>query len=217
MMGWWNSLEPLNQWFYGAAFFFSAIFLWQFISSMIGMGGEADVDLGVDADIDVEGIDLDDIEAHSLEEAAETTAAFKLLSLRAILAFLTLFTWAGAMYLNAGKDTGAALTYAVLWGAAGWVIVALLVNWMRKLAETGTPRLATCVGRRGLVYLDIPADGQGEVRVLVSGSVSHVKARAVGGEGLKAGTAARVVRVLDQTTIEVEPAQTNQAEAGNQQ
>lgn len=201
MMEWWNSLEQLNQWFYGVAVFFSVIFLWQFISSLIGLGGAE-----VDADIDADGLDLDDIEAHAIEEAGETITAFKILSLRAILAFCTMFSWAEALYLSLGKNVADATLYAVLWGLAGWVVVALLVNLMRKLAETGTPRLATCVGRRGMVYLDIPANGQGEVRVLVSGTISHVKARSSEGRAVSAGAPIRVLSVLDSSTVEVEPA-----------
>ena len=43
MMEWWRGLETVTQWFYGAATFFSAIFLWQFITSLIGLGGAEDV------------------------------------------------------------------------------------------------------------------------------------------------------------------------------
>ena len=90
MNEWWNGLDALNKAFYIGAGFFSLIFLWQFLASLIGMAGEgADVD--VDADMDVDGLDLDDIEAGAIEEAGETVAAFNVLSLRAILAFCTLF------------------------------------------------------------------------------------------------------------------------------
>ena len=214
MNEWWNSLDSLNQWFYGTAVFFSVIFLWQFISSLIGLGGEADVD--VDADIDAEGLDLDDIEAHSLEEAGQSAAAFKVLSLRAILAFCTMFTWAGAMYLNTGLSVDRSILYALLWGCGGWVVVVLLVNWMRKLAETGTPQLATCVGDNGVVYLDVPDGGRGEIRVMVSGAMAHVRARSADGKAISAGAAIRVVRLADHTTVEVEPAGKNQSkdEAG---
>ena len=203
MIDWWNGLGPLNQWFYGAAFFFSVIFLWQFISSIVGMGG--DVDVATDADVDVDGLDMDQLEAHSLEEAGDTMVAFKVLSLRAILAFCTLFTWAGALYLNNGTGVTRSLLYATLWGLSGWVVVALLVNWIRRLGESGTQRLATCVGTSGAVYLDIPAGGQGEVRVAVSGVMTHVKARAAGDAAIKAGTPVRVRCLLDAGTIEVEP------------
>lgn len=206
MIEWWNSLTGVNQGFYIAAAVLSLIFIWQFISALVGLSaGETDVDIEADTDVDTDGMDLDDIEAHSLEEAGESVAAFKVLSLRAVMAFLMLFCWAAGMYLNTGTPLSRALLYATGWGLGAWVVVTLLVNLLRRLAETGTARLSTCVGGRGMVYLNIPAGGQGEVRVAVSGTISLVKARACGGGEIKAGTAVRVVRMLDQTTVEVRP------------
>ena len=50
-------------------------------------------------------------------------------------------------------------------GLAGWFVVAMLMYAMRRLAEPGTRRLASCVGRAGTVYLNIPAGGQGDRRL----------------------------------------------------
>jgi len=215
MIAWWSDLSGANQVFYVLAAFFSAIFLWQFISMLIGLaGGDTDVEMDTDVDVDVDAdfdadldadVDVDGIEGHSFEDASESVAAFRYLSLRAILAFCTLFCWAVAMYMDIGKTMTQALAYAVAWGAAGWFVVSLLVNWMRKLAETGTAQLATAVNTTGSVYLDIPSGGSGEVRVTVSGAVSMVKARAAGDLQIKAGTPVRVVRLLDKTTVEVRP------------
>ena len=218
MMDWWNGLELLNKVFYGAAGFFTLLFAWQFIASLIGLAGgdmdvETGVEAGVDSDIDVGdgGMDLDDIEAHSIEDAAESTMAFRVLSVRAVLAFFTLFTWAGALYLNAEKEIGQALVLATVWGLAAWVVVAVLLHWLRRLAESGNPSLATCVGGRGSVYMDIPPGGQGQVRVAVSGVVSMVRARAAGGDEVKAGTPVQVIRQLDGSTVEVRPVASEEA------
>lgn len=205
MSDWWSSLESANKVFYALACFFSAIFVWQFLSSLIGLAGEADVDVEVDADIDVDGIDLDSVESAGIEEAGESVASFKMLSLRAILAFCTLFSWATAMYRNSGVAWTRTLLYATFWGLAGWIMVALLVWLIRKLAETGNPRVATCVGTEGTVYLDIPAEGFGEVRAVVSGVVSRVKARSVGSEAIPSGKRIKIIRALDPTTVEVQP------------
>jgi membrane protein implicated in regulation of membrane protease activity len=220
MMEWWKALSTINQVFYAVAAFFSVLFLWQFISSLIGLAGsdvDADIDADVDADIDGDvDVDVDDIEAHSIEDAAESTMAFRIFSVRAILAFFTLFFWAGAMYLDAGKPLTNTLILALAWGLAAWVFVAVLIHWLRKLAETGTQQLSTCVGKRGSVYLDIPAEGQGEVRVIVSGVISMVKARAAGGNEIKAGTPVQVVRMLDGSSVEVQPVEPKAKENGKE-
>ena len=194
MGDWWSSLEAATKVFYAIAWFFSAIFLWQFLASVIGLAGDSDLD--VDADLDIDGMDMDGLEA---------IASFRMLSLRAILAFCTLFCWATAMYRDGGKLWTQSLLLATLWGLAGWVLVAVVVWQMRKLAETGNPRLATCVGTEGTVYLDIPAEGSGEVRTLVSGVVSRIKARSVGEVVIPSGQRVTIIRTLGPTTVEVEP------------
>lgn len=208
MFEWWNGLTTLNQVCYAAAAFFSVIFLWQFISSLIGLaGGEADFD-GAEGDVDADGgveVDVDDIEAHSAADAADSTVAFRILSVRAILAFCMLFSWAAALYLDAGKEETQAIVLAVFWGLAAWAVVAILIHWLRKLAETGTRKLSTAVGREGTVYLEIPSGGTGEVRVRVSGVISVVKARGEGGEHVRSGTPVRVVGVVGGNTVKVRP------------
>jgi membrane protein implicated in regulation of membrane protease activity len=164
-----------------------------------------DGDVGADADGNVD-VSVDSIEAHSLHDAAESTAAFHILSVRAILAFLTLFFWAGALYLDNGKPTSQSVALAMGWGVAAWAAVAVLLHWLRKTTESGNRRLSTAIGQTGTVYLDIPAGGQGEVRLAVSGVVSLIKARSVGGSPIKAGSAVTVTRLLDINCVEVLPA-----------
>ena len=214
MTEWWQELTAVAKWFYGGAVFFSVFFLWQFISSLIGLSGGEDIDvdagdMDVDADVDA------DIEAASAGDAAESLAAFRLLSIRAILAFFTMFAWAGALYLDVGVETNWAIGYATLWGWGGFLTVAVVVNLMRRLAETGTARLATSVGTTGTVYLNVPAGGEGEARVTVSGSIRYVKARGAGGREIQAGTPIRVVRSLGTNIIEIEPIDETQSERGN--
>lgn len=192
---WWNGLGTLNHWFYGAAFFFSFFFAWQFIMSLIGLaGGEMTVDTHVDPSW----------EHHAPDDASDTMSAFKLLSIHSILAFLTLFSWGGALYMSQGVPVSRSLVYAFLWGAAALLIVSWLLYALRRLTSSGNMQLASCVGTDGTVHLDIPANGMGEVRVLCGNAITHFKARSVGGVAMKAGTPVRVVRVAGQNTIEVE-------------
>lgn len=201
-------MATMTQAFYIAASFFSIIFIWQFVASLIGLsGGDMDVDGAVDADFDLDVGDaadaMDAADAADAGDAIDSLDAFRLFSIRAILAFCTLFFWAGAMYLDQGEYKPLALSYAFGWGLAGWFVVTLLINWMRKLAESGNPRIASCVGTRGAVYMDIPADGIGKVRVTVTGVISMVDARSVGDEAISAGTPVEVLSKLDDSTVSV--------------
>ena len=202
MAEWWHNLTPVNQSFYIAAAFFSAFFLWQLAAALLGLaGGDHNLDGhdGLDTHVDVGGAH------HTPDDAAATVVAFKLLSIRSVLAFLTLFAWAAALYLNTGLTVGTAMGYGAVWGAAAMLVVSVLMYLLRRMTEEGNPRIQTCLNAAGVVYLDIPAAGQGEVRVLVSGVSTHLKARCAGGLELKAGRQVRVVRIIGPTLIEVQP------------
>ena len=72
------------------------------------------------------------------------------------------------------------------------------------MTETGNIRISTCVGATGSVYLDIPADGDGEIRVLCSGVLTHLKARSANGAAVKAGAVVKVTRVTGPNSVEIE-------------
>ena len=129
---------------------------------------------------------------------------FRMLSIRSLLAFGMLSSWAGALYLQRGASSWLAILYAVLWGSAGMLVVGLFFWLLPRLSEEGTAQLGTAVGRTGQVYMDIPKDGVGQVRILVGNTIKFVKARSVSGEDLPAGTAVRAVKTLDSVTLEVE-------------
>jgi hypothetical protein len=193
MSAWWGGLTPLNQWFYIAAAFFSVFFFWQLLAGLFGLAGDHDVDTSVES-----------TDAHDVPpDAHDTLAVFRMLSIRSVLAFFTLFSWAGALYLNDGYASGRAIGIAAIWGIGAMVIVSLLLRFMRKMTDSGTMSLESCVGTPGTVYLDIPAGGQGEVRVLCSGSVTLLKARAADGSALKAGAAVTVTRMAGPDVVEV--------------
>ena len=200
---WWSGLDVINQWLYAAAFFFGAFFLWQLIAAVMGISADHSIDHDLTSSVDTmadHGVG-DTTAAH---DAAATLDVFRLLSFRSVLAFLTMFTWAGALYMNNGTKVGLALLYGTFWGLGGMVAVAGLMYLMQKATESGNANLSTCIGAEGTVYLNIAEGGDGEVRVSVSGVVHTVRARSAGGVPIKAGTAIHVKRVLGPNMVEVE-------------
>ncbi|NLS78560.1 MAG: hypothetical protein GXY76_15005 [Chloroflexi bacterium] len=204
---WWNSLSALNRWFYVAAVFFSTIFVWQLVASFTALGGGegADAD-GTDAGVDLDpDADLDDLHPGSnLVEDASGISTFRLLSVRSILAFGMLFSWAGALYLSQDHGAAAAMGRAIVWGLTGMVIVASFFWLLPRLTEEGNADVRSAVGSVGLVYIDIPSGGLGQVRVLVNGVVSFVRARSADGGALPAGTVVRVKLKSGDGILEVE-------------
>ena len=196
MMEWWNSLDTIIRGFYIAAAFFSVFLVWQLVAALIGLSGDSG-----DADVDsADGHDFDHDMAH---DAHDTTMAFRLLSIRSILAFCTLFSWAGAMYMQTGSTLSTALLYAVLWGGAAMGVVAGFFHVMRRMTESGNLKIASCVGTQGTVHIDIPKDSMGEARVTVNGVMQVFRARSAGGDPIAAGTVITVTRVMGPNTIEV--------------
>jgi len=200
MMNWWHSLTGVNRAFFSVAAFFSVFFIWQLLAAFLGLGND---DCGDAGNVDVDGHG-DAFEHGADVDSTATVVAFKLLSVRAIITFCTLFSWGCALYLNRGDSLTRAMGVSTIWGIAGMICVGLLLYMLPKLAHTGTRRIASAVGAQGTVYLDIPKGGTGEVRVAVSNVISCVKARAPGGKALKTGTVIVVKRALDETTVEVD-------------
>jgi hypothetical protein len=195
MQEWWAGLTGIVQFFYGMAAFFSVFFLWQMIGAFMGLDGDS-MDMG--ADVTDVPADMD------FEDVMESSEAFKVLSLRSIITFFTLFSWGGALYMSDGVPTGKAMGIASIWGLVGMFAIAGIFYFMGKMSETGTKDVTTAKGRIATVYLDIPANGFGEIKIAVSGAVEHIKAKSVNGEALPAGTQVRVVQVVSQTLVGVE-------------
>ena len=221
MTEWWANLTALNQAFYYAALFFGVLFLWQIIAALIGLGdhdtdADADGDFTGDHDVTVDhDVTYEDFEHGAASDAIESTVSFRLLGVRSVITFFTLFTWGGAMYMDRGDPVTVAIAYGMIWGLIGMFIIAGLFYLLGRLTETGTADLASCVGKRAMVYLNIPAGGQGEIRAEVGGVLRHVKARA-GDLAIEAGRHVRVVRRLTETTVEVEPVPPKETETQQQ-
>ena len=200
MQAWWSELAPLNQAFYGCAVFFTLLFLWQFITTLIGLGDSAD-GLGDDFNANDAGPDVDN------SPYDHGVATFQLLSLRSIIAFGMLFGWAGALYLDLGLSIEESVLRGLVWGGAGMVLVAYFFYKVQQLSESHNRNLSSCIGNEGEVYIDIPENGAGQIRVMESGAVNYVSARSKDGQPIQNKTPIRVLRTLDMTTVEVEPIQ----------
>jgi hypothetical protein len=194
MYEWWGSLDPLTHTFFLAAFGLSVVFVLQMLAALFGLAHHGG-DFGA---ADGHG---DAVESGA---AVDSNVGFQLVSVRSVIAFLLLFSWAAAFYLMKHWSVTPALLVAVFWGLGAMFAVAGVYYFIRRMTEIGSPRLATCVGLVASVYQDIPAGGVGNIRTLVSGVITLVDARSVGPEPLKGGTSVRVRRVLGPTLVEVE-------------
>ncbi|NLD71695.1 MAG: hypothetical protein GX649_03140 [Chloroflexi bacterium] len=206
MITWWSGLTPLNQLFWVLVVFFTTLFAWQFVASFTGFVGEGGPDLDGDGDLgDGDFADADgDLDGDGdLADDSSGVFTFRLLSLRSALAFLTLFSWASALYLGADISYFRAFLLAALWGLAGMVAVAAFFWALPRLSEEGTMDVRRAVGEPATVYVTVPPEGTGQVRVVVGERVSYLRARSATGSVIRPGTPVRVLRV-EGSVLEVE-------------
>jgi len=212
MDAWWEGLSALNKGFALAALFFTVLFAWQIISMLIGL------DVHGDSDVSHDGFDSADGHAdaghevhhhgygsHDAGHQLGGEVTFTLVSVRSVLAFATLFAWAGTLYLMTGTSPITAIALSALWGLAAMFGVSYVVYKLLQLQEVGNVSLWTAIGEEGVVYMDVPAEGAGKVRIKVGGVVSFIGARSGIESSLVAGTKVRVSRIIDSRTVEVVP------------
>lgn len=215
MEAWWEGLSALNKGFALAALFFTVLFAWQIVSMLIGL------DVHGDSDVSHGGIDHPDADAgishhgygsHDAGHQLGGEVTFTLVSVRSVLAFATLFGWAGSLYLRTGTSPITAIALSALWGLAAMFGVSYVVYKLLQLQEVGNVSLWTSIGEEGVVYMDVPAEGAGKVRIKVGGVVSFIGARSGIESSLVAGTKVRVSRIIDSRTVEVVPFDYGQGE-----
>ncbi|MBI5248012.1 MAG: NfeD family protein, partial [Desulfomonile tiedjei] len=113
--------------------------------------------------------------------------------------------WSGTLYLYEGTSPALAFLYSIFWGLLAMFGVSYLLYGLLRLQERGNISYWTAIGTEGTVYLEIPAQGVGQIRVSVSGVISFLKARSSDGMPLPASTKVTVVGMDENNVLEVKP------------
>ena len=151
--------------YWGFAIGGSVIFAITAVAALFGLGGAESADADIDVDMDGE-IDIVHPDSGLFD--------FKLISFRSILAFIAMFGWGGVVFGDRGW-TG--LAVAVGCGLVTMAITAYLIMSILKLQQNGTRANASLVGKKGTVYLAIPAGGRGKVVLDLGDSTREITAR----------------------------------------
>jgi hypothetical protein len=181
------------------------VFVCQFVMALIGFGAE-DLDLVDDVPDDASGDfgDVADDQGHITGHGS--TWLFGIISFRTVVAALTFFGLAGYAAQEAGQGGGPSVAIAVACGGAAMLGVHWLMRLMYRLSQDRSLRIGNAVGRRGTIYVPVPADSQGAGKVQVNVQDRLVEYAAMSPESEDLPTGARVVitRVISPTTVEVE-------------
>jgi membrane protein implicated in regulation of membrane protease activity len=181
-----TQLDVLGKFFWLAAICGTLFFILRTVLMFSG----GDIDDGVDARID-EGSD----------------AAFEVLSINGITAFVMMFGWAGlTAYLQYKRSAGLSLLIAFFIGVVSMLMMAWLFHLSRKMVSHGaTLNVNDLVGLTASVYQTIPAEGIGKITVSVaSGGTREWNAVSAEKTEIASFTSVKIVKVIDSQTVTVQ-------------
>lgn len=203
----------------------------QFVLTLMGIGGDHDVDGGgADVHADFGGHDVGhhglgghDVAGHhngtgthhEAQGHPATNWLFGLITFRTIIAGLAFFGLIGLALLNTpGVSETIAFLGALAAGALAVVVVGLVMRSLSRLNIDGTVRIQKAVGATGTVYLTIPGanGGTGKIHVSVQNQLKEYRAMTPHAD-LPTGTKVVVVKVIGSDTVEVTPAESLETSA----
>jgi uncharacterized membrane protein YfcA len=186
MTDWWNSLLIEKQIFYAIGLFSLAVLLLQIVLTLIGVGHH-------DADFSGHG---------------DHDSGMGLLTVRTVTAFFVGFGWTGVLMLNRGYSTPAAIAAGTGTGALFLFTTWFLIHNLLRLQSTGgNVDYNNALGTVGTVYVTIPAAeaGGGQIELTIQGRLMMAEAYTKAARNLLPNSKARVVGLIGQSTLLVEP------------
>jgi len=209
------------QFFLLCAVVAGTIFLVQFVLTMLGVLGDADLDLDVpDADIDFDGGDFDggaDFGAAdggpamdtSIDTPADSATGqlFRMISLRTLVAGVLFFGLGGMLALDNGAPPWLALAIGAVCGGGAFYAVYWVFRLIYGMGEDHTARIHDALGAGGTVYVPIPPGGEGvgKVQLRMAGRIIEMAARSSVDYQLPTGTRIQVTKLAGPTTVVVRP------------
>lgn len=127
------------------------------------------------------------------------------LSLRAILAAVTVFGLAGLSAGSMGAGTPISLPIALGGAAAAMLLVAFCLRTLNRLTDDGTARIENSIGAQGVVYVTIPAHekGMGKVHLNLQHRTVELDAVTYDTRPIETGTRVIVTSVVGPGMVEV--------------
>ncbi|WP_420570785.1 hypothetical protein [Kordia sp.] len=189
MGDWFSTLTLFEKSYWIIAGISSTIFVFVLITTFLV--GDTD---GIDGDVDA------DIES-------DTGIGFQFFSFKNLVAFFTIFSWAGISCIDAGYGKGITILVSVIAGLIMMTIMATLIYYINKLVSSGTLKLENAIGNIGEVYLTIGANRSkiGKVHVNIQGALRELDALADSEENLKTGTVIEVKEITGTGILIVQP------------
>lgn len=183
MMNFFDSLEPMQRFFWIIAICASLVFIIQTIMTFVGLGTDADVDAGpMDGSVD----------------SVEDGSLSGVFSFRNLINFLLGYGWAGVLLFDSIEKGLLLQLVAIAVGLLFVMAFVLMFRQVMKLSHDGSFKMNEAVGLKADVYLRIPAarSGRGKVQVSVKGSVHEIDAVTDRAEEIPTGGQVEILEVL---------------------
>lgn len=163
------------------ALLFSFLFVIQIIISLFIGDGDGDYDI-------------------SDEGHGDATQFF---TIRNMIAFFTMFGWAGLTAYKSGLSNAWVIVIAVASGVSMVALLVFLMNRASKLRQSGTLQMKNAVSQIGETYLRIPArrSGIGKIQVQVQGRLMELDAMTDDTEDIATGRPIKVVSTLNERIL----------------
>lgn len=193
MMDFFNSLEPLQKFFWIVALCASLVFVIQTVMTFIGLGTDTDIDAGPMDSVD----SVDSVEDGGLHGV---------FSFRNLINFLLGYGWAGVLLFDSIQKHMLLQFVAIGVGLVFVLAFVFMFRQIMKLSHDGSFHIDEAVGLKADVYLRIPASrsGRGKVQVSVKGSVHEIDAMTDRNEEIATGGQVKIVKVLGDDLLLVE-------------
>ena len=187
MINWWNNLDTVQQVFALIAIPSTLIMVIQTIMLVVGMAGDADVD-------------VDDV-PETLDDG------LTLFSVRGIVTMLAVAGWCAVAFIESGLGQIPSILISIALGFLALVGTAYLMRAVYRLQTSGNIDIGNAVGKVAQVYIPVAANAEktGKVTMTLQEKYCEFDAITTSTQTLKTGSYVRVVAVDGAGVLMVEP------------
>lgn len=189
---WWESLSVFQQVMFVIAVSSTAVMLIFLVLMLIGIDGT-----------DFDGVDAPDLDIDLLnDEPLSGIGGLRILTLRGILAFLSIGAWSAYLLVDVMRPIFASFIGIVL-GLIAAYLQALAYRAMMKLESSGNIDYKNAIGKTGTVYMRVPKknSGKGKITLVIQERYAEIDAVTEEEEDILPKTSIVVIGLLDPTTL----------------
>jgi len=190
---WWQGLEVFEKVFWIITVPATTFMLLQTLMTFLGMGDDLDAD--VEADIDFG--DVSDVNPNGFD------ISWSIFTVRNMVAFFTFFGWTGIVLNQHMTSKLVVVTLAIVAGLLATMISLSFFYLMQKMTNDGSVKPTRSIGRKGIVYIPVPANqsGIGKISLILSGGTRELEAMTTSDEALTTNTPVKVVGMAEGNVV----------------